>query len=109
MLAMSAIKKLVIGLIMAAASGAFADTKTMTTSSTESHLEALFKAELRYTSGSESDAVVSAEHIATISRQPECRFEDLVEDIASQYFNEEQRRILKEAVAAGVTPLPDEN
>jgi hypothetical protein len=54
-----------------------------------------------------SKCVTSGEHIANNGRQ--CRVEDIVEDIASRYFNDEQQKILKEAVAAGVTPLPNEN
>jgi hypothetical protein len=40
---------------------AFADTTIVTASSGENRLEALFQADLRYTSGSESDAVVASE------------------------------------------------
>jgi hypothetical protein len=54
-------KKLLLGLVTVAAMPAFADTKTTTTSSGQSRLEALFEADLQYRSESESDAVVDAE------------------------------------------------
>jgi hypothetical protein len=58
---MNSTKKLLLGLVIVAAMPAFADTKTTTTSSDQSRLEALFKADLQYRSESESDAVVDAE------------------------------------------------
>lgn len=58
-LAMNKTKKLLIGLVTVAAMQAFADTKTATTSSGESRLEALFKADLQYKS--DADAVVAGE------------------------------------------------
>ena len=58
---MNRTKKLLIGLVTLAAMPAFADTKTTTTSSGESRLEALFKADLQYRSESQSDAGVVAE------------------------------------------------
>ena len=54
-----------------------------------------------------SKCVTSGEQMATDSRR--CRFEDILEDIAAQYLTEDERKILKEAVAAGVRPLPNEN
>jgi hypothetical protein len=56
---MSRTKKLLIGLTTFAAMPAFADTKTVTTSSGESRLEALFKADLQYQS--DAEAVAPAE------------------------------------------------
>jgi hypothetical protein len=50
---MNSIKKLFLGLVIVAAMPAFADTKTTTTSSGQSRLEALFKADLQYRSESE--------------------------------------------------------
>ena len=57
---MNARKKLLLAVVTAALSS-FADAKTTTTYSGESDLEKLFVADLRYTSESESDAVVPAE------------------------------------------------
>jgi hypothetical protein len=54
-------KKLLVGLFAIAAMPAFADTTIVTASAGENRLEALFQADLRYTSGSESDAVVASE------------------------------------------------
>ena len=51
---MNRTKKLLIGLFTVAAMPAFADTKTMTSSSGESPLEALFRADLQYRSESQS-------------------------------------------------------
>jgi hypothetical protein len=56
-----------------------------------------------------SKCVTSGEHVVTDGRQPKCRFEDILENIASQYLTEDERKILKEAVAAGVRPLPNED
>jgi hypothetical protein len=58
---MSSTKKLLISLIAVAATSAFADSMSTSTSSGESGLEALFKADLEYRSDSQSDAVVTAE------------------------------------------------
>ena len=58
---MNRTKKLLIGLFTVAAMPAFADTKTMTSSSGESSLEPLFRADLQYRSESQSDAIVVAE------------------------------------------------
>src|SRR5260370_12890936 len=58
---MNRTKKLLIGLFTVAAMPAFADTKTMTSSSGESPLEPLFRADLQYRSESQSDAVMVAE------------------------------------------------
>jgi len=58
---MNGTKKLLIGLVIVAAMPAFADTKTTNTSSGETRLETLFKADLQYRSESQSDAVVVAE------------------------------------------------
>jgi len=60
-LAMNGTKKLLIGLVTVAAMPAFADTKTTNTSSSETRLETLFKADLQYRSESQLDAVVVAE------------------------------------------------
>src|SRR5260370_13571481 len=54
-------KKSVSGRVTVAAMPAFADTKATTSSSGEERLEELFKADLQYRSGSQSDAVVVAE------------------------------------------------
>jgi hypothetical protein len=59
--AMNGTKKLLIGLVIVAATPLFADTKTTNTSSGETRLENLFKADLQYRSESQSDAVVVAE------------------------------------------------
>ncbi len=56
-LAMNGTKKLLIGLVTVAAVPAFADTKTANTSSGETRLETLFKADLQYRSESQLDAV----------------------------------------------------
>jgi hypothetical protein len=58
---MSSTKKLLISLIAVAATSAFADSMSTSTSSGESGLEGLFKADLEYRSDSQSDAVVTAE------------------------------------------------
>jgi len=58
---MNSTKKLLLGLVSVAAIPAFADTQTTTSSSGESPLELLFKADLQYKSESPSDAVVVAE------------------------------------------------
>jgi hypothetical protein len=52
-------RKLLVGLVTVAAMPVFADTKATTTSSGESRLEALFRAELQYKS--DADAVAVAE------------------------------------------------
>ena len=57
-----------------------------------------------------SKCVTSGKHIATNpAGQPACRFEDIADDIAPKYLNQEQLKILKEAIESGVTPLPNES
>ena len=57
-----------------------------------------------------SKCVTSGKHVATgPSGQPTCRFEDIAEDIARRYLNQEQLKFWKEAVERGVRPLPHES
>jgi hypothetical protein len=58
---MNRTKRLLFDLVTVAAMPTFADTKTTTTFSGESRLEALFKSDLLYRSDSQSDAVVADE------------------------------------------------
>jgi copper chaperone CopZ len=56
-----------------------------------------------------SKCVTSAKHVATnAGGQPACRFEDIGEDIAPKYLNQEQLKSWEEAVERGVLPLSDE-
>jgi copper chaperone CopZ len=57
-----------------------------------------------------SKCVTSGKHIATNrGGQRGCRLEDIADDIASRYLNQEQLKILKEAIESGVRPLPNES
>jgi len=57
-----------------------------------------------------SKCVTSGKHVVSNSGgQPTCRFEDISEDIARKYLNQEQLKFWKEAVERGVRPLPDES
>ena len=57
-----------------------------------------------------SKCVTSGKHVASnASEQPTCRFEDIGEDIARKYLNQEQLKFWKEAVERGVRPLPNES
>jgi copper chaperone CopZ len=57
-----------------------------------------------------SKCVTSGKHVASSpGGQPTCRFEDIGEDIARKYFNQEQLKFWKEAVDRGVRPLPNES
>ena len=57
-----------------------------------------------------SKCVTSGKHIASSpGGQPTCRFEDISEDIARKYLNQEQLKFWKEAVDHGVRPLPNES
>jgi copper chaperone CopZ len=56
-----------------------------------------------------SKCVTSGKHVASNpGGQPACRFEDIGEDIAPKYLNQEQLKSWKEAVERGVLPLSDE-
>jgi copper chaperone CopZ len=56
-----------------------------------------------------SKCVISGKHVAAnAGGQPTCRFEDIGEDIAPKYLNQEQLKSWKEAVERGVLPLSDE-
>jgi hypothetical protein len=57
-----------------------------------------------------SKCVTSGKHVASnTGGQPTCRFEDIAEDIAPKYLNQEQLRFWKEAVERGVLPLANES
>ena len=57
-----------------------------------------------------SRCVTSGKHAASnAGRQPTCRFEDIGEDIARKYLNQEQLNFWKEAVEGGSRPLPTES
>ena len=57
-----------------------------------------------------SKCVTSGKHVASnAGGQPTCRFEDIGEDIARKYLNQEQLKFWKEAVERGVRPLPNES
>ena len=57
-----------------------------------------------------SKCVTSGKHVASnAGEQPTCRFEDVGEDIARKYLNQEQLKFWKEAVERGVRPLPNES
>ena len=57
-----------------------------------------------------SKCVTSGKNVATApSGQPTCRFEDIAQDIARRYLNQEQLKFWKEAVERGVRPLPHES
>jgi len=57
-----------------------------------------------------SKCVTSGKHVASnAGEQPTCRFEDIAEDIARKYLNQEQLKFWKEAVERGVRPLPNES
>jgi copper chaperone CopZ len=57
-----------------------------------------------------SKCVTSGKHIATNrGGQRGCRLEDIADNIASRYLNQEQLKILKEAIESGVRPLPNES
>jgi len=57
-----------------------------------------------------SRCVTSGKHVAgNPAGQPTCRFEDIGEDIAPKYLNQEQLKFWKEAVEHGVLPLPNES
>jgi len=57
-----------------------------------------------------SKCVTSGKHVASNpGDQPACRFENISEDIARKYLNQEQLKFWKEAVEHGVRPLPNES
>jgi copper chaperone CopZ len=57
-----------------------------------------------------SKCVTSGQHITmNPAEQPGCRFEDIADEIAPRYLNQEQLKVLKEAIESGVTPLPNES
>jgi copper chaperone CopZ len=57
-----------------------------------------------------SKCVTGGKHVASnAGGQPACRFEDVGEDIARKYLNQEQLKFWKEAVERGVRPLPNES